>query len=319
MSILELIGLDALLQKSGGLAGIVGGLLFIIGIGAWMFLSMVAGRYMDISAVAWNLIPAILLLGFHIVRTILSITKNKDDNVIINIIIMVLIVVCFIYGLNHPYKALIFSYEYRPIWSGIAYTLYPNIIRLIIDGFSIYNSSIFERLSVLYKALGVYVFTFMFVLFVGQGFSVLFYFTGKTDIYDGIAYYHNTAYNKARIEYKDKTTLEFLNERYKLVDEHYKKVCSERHSDLQGEQFEKQCKATQEGINGSMYIETMNSATRKKYGYYIVGHYPIKEEYKDVIKVIDKEWNTFTYYILDRNYYSVQETTKDYYNEVRNS
>ncbi len=319
MNLLELIGLDALLKDSGAFAGILGGLLFIIGLVAWIFLSIVAGPYMDISAVAWNLIPAILLLVFHIVRTVLSITKNKEDNLIVNLIIMGLIIACFIFGLFHPYKSLIFSYEYRPFWSGVAYTLYPNIIRLIIDGFSIYNDSIFERLSVIYKAFGVYVFTFLFILFVGQAFSVVFYFTGKTDIYNGIAYYHNIAYNKARIEYKDKTLEEFLNERYQLVNEHYKKVCAERYPDLVGEAFDKQCIAVQKGVNGSMYIDTMNSATRKKYGYYVVAHREIPDEYQDVIKVIDKEWNTYTYYVLDKSNYTVKQTTKKYYDDVNNN
>ena len=178
---------------------------------------------------------------------------------------------------------------------------------------------IHERLSVIYKAFGVYVFTFLFILFVGQAFSVVFYFTGKTDIYNGIAYYHNIAYNKARIEYKDKTLEEFLNERYQLVNEHYKKVCAERYPDLVGEAFDKQCIAVQKGVNGSMYIDTMNSATRKKYGYYVVAHREIPDEYQDVIKVIDKEWNTYTYYVLDKSNYTVKQTTKKYYDDVNNN
>lgn len=312
MSILELIGLDSLLRKTGGAAGILGGIMFFIGLVAWVFLGIVAGSYMNISAVAWNLIPAILLLGFHIIRTILSFTKNKNDNLILNIIFMILIVICFVYGLNHPYKSLIFSYEYKPIWSAIAYTLYPNMLRLLIDGFSL-GDSFFEKISIIPKAIGIYVFTYLFILFIGQGFSTIFYFTGKTDIYNGFATYHNIAYNKDRIEYKDKTIEEFLNEKYKLVDEHYKKLCSEKYSDLEGERFDKQCKATQEGINGMMYIDTLNKTTREKYGYYITNHKNIENEYKDVIKVIDKEWNTYTYYILDRNTYSVKETTREEY------
>ena len=317
MNLLELIGLDSLLSKSGGLTGIVGGILAFIGMMAWVFLGIVAGPYMDKSAVAWNLIPAVLLLIFHVVRTLMSITKNKDDNVILNIIFFVLIVICFIFGLSHPYHSLIFHYEYKPIWSAIAYTLYPNILRLLIDGFKM-EDSFFEKISMIPKAFGVYVLVFMFFLFIGQGFSTIFWFTGKTDIYDGFANYHQTAYNKARKEYSDKTLEYFLNEKYVKVDEHYKRICQERHSNLSGEQYEKQCRATQEGVNGSMYIESMNSVTRKEYGYYITEHFNINNEYKDVIKVIDKEWNTYTYYILDRNNYSVKETTKDYYNEVKN-
>ena len=64
MNLLELIGLDSLLSKSGGLTGIVGGILAFIGMMAWVFLGIVAGPYMDKSAVAWNLLPAILLLIF---------------------------------------------------------------------------------------------------------------------------------------------------------------------------------------------------------------------------------------------------------------
>lgn len=317
MKFLEILGLDALLEKTGSATGIVGGFLVFIGMMAWVFLGIVAGPYMDKSAVAWNLLPAILLLIFHVIRTILSLTKNKDDNVILNIIFMIIMIACFIVGLHHPYHALIFHYEYKPLWSAIAYTLYPNIIRLLIDGISL-EKTFFDKISLIPKAIGVYILVFLVILFIGQAFSTIFWFTGKTDIYDGFANYHQTAYNKARAEYNDKTLEEFLNEKYKKVDEHYKRICSEQYSDLDGERFDKQCKATQEGINGSMYIESMNNVTRKEYGYYVTEHFNINNEYKDVIKVIDKEWNTYTYYILDRSNYSVKETTKDYYNEVKN-
>ena len=69
---------------------------------------------------------------------------------------------------------------------------------------------------------------------------------------------------------------------------------------------------------GNFYIENLNSTTKTEFGYYISRFYHINDSYQDVICVIDKEWNKPHYFILDRNNYSVKETTKKYYDEIKN-
>ena len=80
--------------------------------------------------------------------------------------------------------------------------------------------------------------------------------------------------------------------------------------------YKNKCNELQDRSDG--YINTLNSATKKEYGYAIDRFYHIGDTRTDVVRVADYEWNTGTYYILDKNTYTVKETTKDYYEEIKN-
>ena len=88
------------------------------------------------------------------------------------------------------------------------------------------------------------------------------------------------------------------------------------YDDIHWKEYEIKCNELQDKSDG--YINTLNSATKKEYGYAIDRFYHIGDTRTDVVRVADYEWNTGTYYILDKNTYTVKETTKDYYEEIKN-
>lgn len=327
MSLLEFVGLEYLLGDKDplgfdDLTEHPFGLIFIlIGIPAWIILSIVDPRYMDKAGAVWNLLPAIVLLVLLIIRVITSILKHVErKKVYFNIINLIVAIGFFIFGLSHSYLSLFFEHEYYPFWSGIAFTLWPNIIFLMIYEmfFNSYNSSLKSKILVVPIGIGSVFLAFLVATFIGQTFSTVFYFTGHKDFYNHFAYYHKIVYNDIRKEHNITSIEDFLNERYKLVEEFFDKKCKEEYSNLSGEEYEASCRKYQEGTMGNFYIENLNSTTKTEFGYYISRFYHINDSYQDVICVIDKEWNKPHYFILDRNNYSVKETTKKYYDEIKN-
>lgn len=324
MSFLEILGLHYLLTdkplfSSSELKSIPGVILAVIGFVTWFILGTIAGRYMDLSMAVWNLVPAIILLVALVARTILSITKHDEKKKIIFNIINVIVTIVFatIFHLYHPYISLLAKHEYRPVWSFIAYTLWPNFIMLIAYNMLFDKEyGIIGKIGMIPKGMGLFIVAFLYVTFIGQGISTILYFTGAKDFYNNFAYYHDIQYRDTRKEYKDKSIEYFLNDRYKLVVEKYDELCKAQFSNLSGEEYKNKCNELQDRSDG--YINTLNSATKKEYGYAIDRFYHIGDTRTDVVRVADYEWNTGTYYILDKNTYTVKETTKDYYEEIKN-
>ncbi len=325
MSLLEFIGLEYLLGDNDplGLDSVenpLGVILGIVGFVVWFIIGTVDGRYQDLSIAVWNLVPAIVLLVLLIVRVVLSMVKHAErKKVIFNIINLAVSACLFIYGLSHPYLSLLAEHEYYPFWSGVAYTLWPNFIFLILYNvlFNSYYNSLGSKILFIPKGIGIFILVFLYIVFVGQVFSTVFYFTGHKDFYNHFAYYHKIVYNDKRKEYNISSIEDFLNDRYKLAYEFYEKKCKELYPDLKGKEYEDSCRKYQEGTFGNLYIETLNNTTKKDFGYYISRFHHIGDSYKDVIMVVDKEWNKASYYILDRSNYSVKKTTKKYYEEVK--
>ena len=323
MSFLEILGLHYLLTdkplfSDSDLKSIPGVILAIIGFVTWFILGTIAGRYMDLSMAVWNLVPAIILLVTLVARTILSIIKKDEKKKIIFNIINLIITVTFaiIFQLYHPYISLLAKHEYRPIWSFIAYSLWPNFIMLIIYNMLFDKEHGFiGKIAMIPKGFALFILVFLYITFVGQAFSTILYFTGAKDFYNNFAYFHDIQYRNTRKEYKDKSIEEFLNDRYKLVVDKYDEICKSQFSNLSGKEYENKCNELQDKSDG--YINTLNSATKKEYGYAIDRFYHIGDTRTDVIRVADYEWNKGSYYILDRNNYTVKETTKKYYEEIR--
>lgn len=326
MSFLEILGLHYLLTdkplfSESDIKSIPGIIIAIIGFITWLVIGTIDGRYQDISMAVWNLIPAILLLVALFARTFLSIIKHDEKKKIIFNIINLVIVIIFatIMHLYHPYISLLAKHEYRPIWSFIAYTLWPNFIMLVVYNmlFDKYNNTLGSKISLIPKGIGLLILSFIFITFIGQIFSIILYFTGGKDFYNKIAYYHDIQYRNTREEYKDQSIEYVLNDRYKLVVEKYDELCKEQFSNFTGEEYTNKCNEFQDKSDG--YINTLNSATKKEYGYAIKEYYHISDSRTDVIRVLDYEWNNSTYYVLDRNTYTVKESTKDYFNEIKNN
>ena len=323
MSFFEVLGLHYLLTdkplfSDSELSSIPGVILGIIGFVTWCIIGTIDGRYQDISIAAWNLIPAIILLVSLVLRTIMSIIKKDTKQKIIFNIINVIVTFTFaiIFQLYHPYISLLTKHEYRPLWSFIAYTLWPNFLMLIIYNMLFDKENGFiGKIAMIPKGLGLLILVFLYVTFIGQTISTILYFTGAKDFYNNFAYFHDIQYRNTRKEYKDKSIEYFLNDRYKLVVEKYDEICKSQFSNLSGKEYEIKCNELQDKSNG--YINTLNSATKKDYGYAIKDFYHIGETRTDVIRVADFEWNKASYYILDRSNYTVKKTTKKYYEEVK--
>ena len=317
MSLLEIIGLNYLLDDGAGIS-IFGSIIMLIGIPAWFVLSMQDGIYMDIAATTWNLVPAIILLAILFFRTINSIVKHeRDGEIIFNVISSIIVIAFFVYGLTHTYHSLVFPCEYYPIWSGIAWTLWPSIAYLVLYGMLFLGTGMFDKIKVIPKVLGIMIIAFLGVTLFGQAISVIFHMVGHKEIYNGFAYYHNLEYEDARKKYEGKSVEEILNEEYKFVYEYYQKCFEKELGDLNldAETYEYRCNAIKNGIVND--ISKLNDTTND-IGYKITGNYQIGDTKEDVIKVRDREWvDQFSYYVLDKTTYKVRTTTKEYYEEIK--
>ena len=323
MSLLELIGLDYLLSKDGeSFIDEIGkhpfGLVFIfIGLPCWFIIGTVDGRYQDLSVAVWNLIPAIILLIALFARTLLSITKHdKKKKIIFNIVnVVVTMIFACAFHLYYPYISLLSQHEYRPIWSFIAYTLWPNFIMLIIYNM-IFDKEhgVIGKITMIPKGFGLFIVAFLFVTFIGQTVSTVLYFTGAKNFYNNFAYYHNIAYREGRKEIKEQSVVDFLNEKYSEIPNKYDEYCKNNYSNFTNEEFEKKCNSYKIGT----YVASLNAITDKKYGFKINANHHVKDNNEEIIRVKDEEWNKYNYFILDMNTFRVTEITEEKYYEIRN-
>lgn len=317
MSLLEIIGLDYILGGGEGIS-IFSVIIIFIGIPAWILLSILDGVYMDLAATTWNLVPAIILLAILFFRTINSIVKHENSGkIIFNIISSIIVIVFFVYGLTHIYHSLIFPFEYYPIWSGVAWTLYPSVAYLILYGMLFLGTGVLDKIKVIPKVLEIMIIAFLWITLLGQSISIIFHIVGHKEIYNRFAYYHNLEYEDARKKYEGKSIEEILNEEYKFVYDYYQEYFKEELGDLNldAETYEYRCNAIKNGIVND--ISKLNDTTND-IGYKITGNYQIGDTKEDVIKVKDREWNDqYSYYILDKTTYKVKTTTKEYYEEIK--
>ena len=179
---LEILGLHYLLTdkplfSSSELKSIPGVILAVIGFVTWFILGTIAGRYMDLSMAVWNLVPAIILLVALVARTILSITKHDEKKKkLFNIInLIVTIVFATIFHLYHPYISLLAKHEYRPVWSFIAYTLWPNFLMLIVYNIIFDKENGFiGKIAMIPKGLGLFILVFLYITFIGQALALYY-------------------------------------------------------------------------------------------------------------------------------------------------
>lgn len=300
MSFLEYLGLDYLFNEfeefSAG--GIVGEIISVIGFFGWIILILFGGQVVDQGIVVFNLLVAVILLLLLIMNLgrdfLLAKTKTTGIRKIVDCITLIAVVVAFIIGYTKPYHALLFKYEYTPIFSGIATTIYPSIIMFIIGNFIATKTTIKNKITGIIKCLGCIIFGFILAFFIGQFVTAVLFFTEKTSIYDKIAYYNDVEVVEQRKDWQYNSVRDYI---YRNLPEKAKTLASDyrNENNLKGNE-----------ITSKMRQYLTEHFPKLDYG---ISWYGAKWENDTIIKFVikDNQTNERIYLRFDYSTYTILE------------
>jgi len=216
MSWLEYLGLEYLLSDEGDhiYDGMGSGILLCAGIGSWLLLAFFKGGLVDQGATVFNLLAAIILLVLSVIKYYrnLKYTENVAPIVKVYYIISAIVVIAFfVNGIFNPYHALIFEYEYKGIFSCIAWTFYPLVILNILYPFFCKNNRVGEKLQECLETVGLAFILLIALFFIGQIATVILFFCNGTGLYDKIAIYHDLSVKEVRENWEYKDCKDYIN------------------------------------------------------------------------------------------------------------
>jgi hypothetical protein len=315
--LLEILGLEYLLGDGGDdfFSGMISGVFAIIGMILWLIMLVFKSHFVDQCVVLCNLLVAI----FFIIANLLCLfadfiskksrSKIKSNKKILDIITFCVMLIAFIYGLNHTYHALIFSYEYKPIFSGIATTLYPLVIMNIISNIFV-RKGIKEKIVVSFKIVGVTLFGFVVTFLISTYVSIILSICGQEQIVDKVMTYHSINYDEAREKSKFNNEYELLQYYVPIAFEHYDNLCQEEGYD------EERCSNTKK--DKVLYYIFSGSKVETDFGYSLYEHNTWEDDNKELIIVDDYEYGTLSYYRLNYQTHDLEPITEEYYKQIKN-
>ncbi len=202
MSWLEYLGLQSLFSSDIVASG--GGILFILAVIAWVLLLIFKPELVNQGIVTFNLLGVVFLLFFTIWAIIdYFIRKKKQNksivvNIIFAIILPIILVIAFMYGMNNPYHAMIFKYEYTKICSGVATMIYPLIIYNILLPIFCCPEKFSVNVTLSFSALMSAVMGIIVGVVISQFVSFGLFVARNETFYNNFATYHNFTIAKHR-------------------------------------------------------------------------------------------------------------------------
>jgi len=217
MSWLEYLGLEYLFSKDSDhiYDGLTSGLLLILGVGIWLLITIFKGDLIDKGAVVFNLFAALILLILSIIKYYRNYKNTQNVHPVVKIyylISIIVIVASFIFGFIKTYHALIFNYEYKGLFSCLAWTFYPLIILNLLYPFFCENNHLGIKIQEGFETIGLSLIILVALFFIGQIVSVILYFTECTNIYDKIVTYHDLSIKDARIGWNYSSCEDYINQ-----------------------------------------------------------------------------------------------------------
>ena len=321
--ILEYIGLDTLLNGAGidlgaSFLGIIFYIPLLIGMVAWIIVAIFFGSYVDKGATVFNLLVAIINIIFILAIILTKLIKQKDKKELFFLIFFIgLNVITFIYGFNHTYHSLLFNYEYKPLYSGLAMTLYPNMIfysiYLIINKKKNSGKSPLGPFSYIFTNLCL----FFFIFLVGQAITVWFAFKDNKEFFDKFVTYHDIYsykerknwecddYNKCLMDTITTNAKEDVDYWYENNSYDYKKFLDEGNTKIAEERL----------VSLIHRSNLFGEITDKNYGFDRAGTLWI-DDYNCIYKIRDRVYFTYYYYKFNWKTYEVVESNEQEYNTL---
>ncbi len=214
MSWLEYLGLEYLLSDDNHLdfSGLGSGMLFLFGLFCWLIVGIFQGDLVDQGAAVFNLLASIILLVLTIIKYV-KMYKNKDNSITKKIfygLSFLVLVASFIYGLIKPYHTLLFNYDYKNVFSGIAMLFYPLIILNLLFPFFCENKKLGRKIEAGFETLGLAFITLVVVFLLSQVVTLFVSFTKTEGIYGNFISYHNVEITRQRKNWEYKSVQECI-------------------------------------------------------------------------------------------------------------
>ncbi len=319
MSWLEYLGLEYLLGDDNPLdfSGLGTGMVFIFGIVCWLIVAIFQGDLVDQGAAVFNLLASIVMLVLTIIKYVNVYKKSKNNSITKKIfygISFVTIVGFFIYGMIKPYHTLLFNYDYKSIFSGIAMMFYPLIILNLLFPFFCERNKLGKKIEEGFETMGLALITLIVLFLLSQVVTLFISFTGTEKFYQNFISYHNMSITNERENWK-----------YDSVEDCIKKLL-ENDAKTSLENYKNKSTMQQYKNEGEMAIYEENVL------YYIHHNYPKGElanndisfsgmkwedTYIGTYVLRDKEYNNLYYVKFDyENYKILDFVTKEYYDKI---
>lgn len=309
MSWLEYLGLEYILSDGKGFGeGLsFGGLVFLVGGGCWLLLAIFNSALVDKGIVVFNLFIAILLLIITAVRYIknISYTSKSKLNIrmVFYIISIVVIGISFVYGLNHTYHSLIFDYEYKGIYSGIASILYPLLILNLLFPFFCEKSKFGNKIQECTETIGLFLILTLICFCIGQVVTLGLSFSNEEQFYDKFIVYHDREVAKKRQSWEYSSVEDCIN---KLLPTEAQNLVNNSNTKSEKDKLK--------------YIHEKYPQGDLKYNKVIPSQMKWEDDYIVVYAIKDKEYNNIYYVRFNYKDYTILGfVDKAYYENVKKS
>lgn len=321
MSWLEYLGLEYLLGDDNHIdfSGLGTGMVLIFGIVCWLIVAIFQGDLVDQGAAVFNLLASIILLVLTIIKYIKAYKKAKNNSIskkLFYVISSITVIVSFAYGMIKPYHTLLFNYDYKSIFSGIAMMFYPLIILNLLFPFFCESNKLGKKIEEGFETIGLALITLGVLFLLSQVVTLFVSFTGNEKFYQNFISYHNMNITEKR-----------KNWEYDSVEDCIKSLL-ETDAQKSLENFENTSTTMQQYKSNG---DTANY--ERNLLYYIHHNYPDgqlvdnnvsfsamkwEDNYIVTYALRDKEYNKLYYVKFDYNNYKILDfVTKEYYDNIK--
>lgn len=290
------------------------GALLLLGLILHLISDTIHNEFSDQGIVVFNLLGAFLLFIYFSIKILsdyLGTERKNKPNKIYAIIYIILLVISIIIGHNIQIKSLLFTYNYKGIFSSIAIMSWTSIIFFYI--YTLINSkeNKEEPKNIVLNIVTIFGLTF----FIGTILTSILSFQGYTNIYDNIVEYHKTTYNQER----SKIDID------KFIKSELKKAAENRIDLLKTNtsyQSLVENNSSQEDLDQKM-IELLHSMTGysnrelTEKGYQIINH-KWQDDFIAIFQIEDKEYkNKYLYYKVDYKTFEISKSKEGTYNSIK--
>ncbi len=306
MSWLEYLGLEYLLSDDNHLdfSGLGSGIFFLFCLLCWLIVGIFQGDLLDQGAAVFNLLASIILLVLTIIKYIRMFKKENKNSITKKLFYgfsVIVLVASFIYGIIKPYHTLLFNYDYKHIFSGIAMLFYPLIILNLLFPFFCEERKLGKKIQEGLETLGLAFASLIVVFLLSQVVTLFVSFTHTEKFYQNFISYHNMEVTKERENWK-----------YLDVSDCIKKLLP---NDAKN--------SLENFVNSSTTMKQYKDSNdleryEKNLLSYIHKNYPVGELKSNSISYVSMKWEEnyiVTYVLKDKEYsklYYVKFNYKDY-------